>query len=64
MRGILTFPCDEHDRLSNASWASDLPLYFLWLFGGQKRQSKHNMAQIASLLVVVTAFFIGLWTLI
>ena len=58
IRGILTFPCDDHSRPSNATWARDL-----CTFSGTKLEKnnkvRYNMTQIASLLAV--AVFIDSW---
>ena len=56
IRGIPTFPCGDHYRLSNATWARDLCTFSGCLAGKtrEKRQSRHNMTQIASLLAVAT----------
>ena len=68
MRWILTFPCDDHYRLSNATWTRDLCTFSGYLMGKTRanQQSKAYctyMPHIASLLAVATVF-IGLWTLI
>ena len=58
IRGIVTFPHDNHYRPSNATWVRDI-----CTFSGQNsRKKKHSMTQIASLLAVATVF-IGFWTL-
>ena len=64
IRGILTFPCDDHYRPPNITWARDLCTFSGCLVGKtrEKRQSKaYCDTHIASLLAVATVF-IDLWT--
>ena len=61
IRGILTFLCDDHYRLSNATWVREL--YFLaawWAKLAKNDDVRHNMTQIACLLAVATVF-VDLW---
>ena len=66
IRGILTFPCDDHYRLSNATWARDLCTFCVlsltvwWEKLEKNDKVRHSMTQIASLLAVATAF-VDLW---
>ena len=64
IRGILTFPCDDHYRPPNATWARDLCTFSGCLVGKTRRKNdkvRHIVTQIASLLAVATVF-IDLWT--
>ena len=63
IRGILTFPCDDHYRLQNATWVRDLCTFSGCLVGKTRENDKvrHIMIQIASLLAVATVF-VDLWT--
>ena len=63
IRGILTFPCDDHYRPSNATWARDLCIFSLavwWAKLEKNDKVRHTMTQIASLLAVATVF-VDLW---
>ena len=62
IRGILTFPRDDHYRPSNATWVRDLCTFSGYLMG-KTNKVRHTMAQIASLIAVATVF-ISLWPLI
>ena len=62
IRGIVTFSCDDHYRLSNTMWARDLFSLAVWWAKFEKDDIVY-MTQIASLLAIATVF-IGLWTLI
>ena len=59
IHGILTFPCDDHYRPSNATWARDLCAVW-WAKLEENDKVRHNMTQIASLLAVATVF-VDLW---
>ena len=56
IRRIRTFPCDDHYRPSNATWARDLYTFSGSLMGKTRENDevRHNMTQIASLLAVAT----------
>ena len=64
IRGILSFPCDDHYRPSNATWARDLCAFSGCLMNKtrENQQNKHNMTQVASLLALATVLM-GLWAL-
>ena len=61
--GIITFPCDDHYRLSNTTWACDLCTFSgcQWAKLEKNNKVRHNMTQIACLLAVATVFawFLG-----
>ena len=63
IRGILTFPCDDHYRPPNARGRaiSVLSLAVWWAKLEKNDKVRHVMTQIASLLAVATVF-IDLWT--
>ena len=54
IRRILTFPCDDHYRPSNATWARGLCTFSGCLIG--KTREKRSSKAIARLLVVATVF--------
>ena len=60
IRGILTFPCDDHYRPSNTTWARDLctvlSLAVWWAKLEKNNKVRHIVTQIASLLAVATVF--------
>ena len=63
IRGILIFPCDDHYRLPNATWAAISVLFLaVWWAKLEKNDKvRYIVTQIASLLAVATVF-IDLWT--